>query len=233
MNAAHNEEDIRLVEMGPVFSESGYSDYSQSPKVEEWRLAVLWMPRSIDTKRPWAGKEDVFFSFKGMCESALGSFAGRPQKFLEKCFHPKRMWKSSGGIAGELHPSILKKLDISGRVFAGEWSLKIHERAWKFQAPAVLPTVDLDVCFEVQQSVALAEIEALIEKKKNSWLESFRAYDVFEDEKILGAGKRAITFALRYRDAQRTLSLEEVKQEHEKLVKVVIEGLGSHRASLR
>lgn len=238
LNAAHGEEDIRLVEIGPVFRESneknsGHSDYLDSPKVEEWKVAVVWYPRAADEKRIWDSKEDPVFRFKGWCEAAMEAVVGKPLRISEKLFHPKRHWSGAGGGGGEIHPRVMLRLDMAGRAFGAEWTLKLKVKSWKFSAPSEFPGVDLDLCLALAPGLSLSEVEKAIQKQKSNLLESSRAYDVFEDAKILGAGKKAITFAMRYRDPKRTLSLEEVKKEHERILQAVLQGLGSERVSLR
>ncbi len=158
---------------------------------------------------------------------------GKPLKISEKLFHPKRHWSGTGGGGGEIHPRVMQRLDMAGRAFGAEWTLKLKVKAWKFNAPLEFPGVDLDLCLALAPGVGLSEVEKCVQKQKSTLLESFRAYDVFEDAKILGDGKKAITFAMRYRDSKRTLSLDEVKKEHEKLVQNILQTLGSDRIQLR
>lgn len=231
-NASHMEEDIRLVEMGPVFKTKGSSDYQDSPCAEEWRIACVWYPKAFDAKRLWQGKEDSFFQFKGMVTQAFHQISGRPGG-RGSYLHPLRQWMMPGGVAGEVHPRIMKALDLSGRAFAGEWSLRVHERAWKFKAVQEFPFIDLDVCFVFSKDLRLQEVETLIQKKRPEWLKLCRPYDIYEDKKSLGEGKKAVTFALRYRDETRTLSLEEVKVAHEKLLKSVLGEFGPEKIALR
>ena len=57
-------------------------------------------------------------------------------------------------------------------------------------------------------------------------LADVRLFDVYRDEKRVGAGKKSMAFSLTYRAADRTLTSEEVEKAHEKLVTKVCKSTG-------
>lgn len=230
LNLFHGEEDVRLVEVGPVFRSDLTSMYEGSPIVETLAVACLWVPRPDDKKRLWSRSADAFFEFKGMVERVYGDvrFKMKPVSY-EGLFHPKRR---IGHQAGELHPLVQKAFDLPSRALLGEWILEVEVRNPQYHAPSAYPAIDLDASFLVDDKISVAEMIKTFEKAKVPFLEWIRCYDLFEGGQ-LPANKKSLTFAMRYKSPEKTLTLEEAKQSHDKLVSSVIEAFGSGSVALR
>lgn len=232
-NAFHGEDEIRLVELGPVFSTEGSTQYEESPLKERLAVACVWLPRNIDKKRLWMRSADPYFEFRGMMESIWSAFKMRGTRELEILkFYPKRDLNFGHGMAGEVHPSLLKVLDISGRAFVGEWILEGEDRRRTYAVPPTYPSIDLDASFSCLKTLTLQEVMAVLKKCPVKYLEWIRPYDVFEPED-LKPSKKSMTFAMRYRDPQKTLTLEEAKKSHEELVSHLIKKLSNFEVALR
>jgi phenylalanyl-tRNA synthetase beta chain len=218
-NFFHGEDDIRLVEFGPVFHKKSdaKSLYNESPVVEEWRIACVWLPRPTDKKVLWKNSVDPFYEFKGICENIFASFKMIPATLEAVHLHPNRQFKSKAGFAGELHPLAMKAWDFSGRCFVGEWVVQMRAQKEIYDSPTPFPCIDMDASFVLSQKVSVKEMMNCFEKAKAQYLEKVNVYDLFES-KDLGANKKSMTFAMRYRAADKTLTLEEAKKEHDKLV---------------
>lgn len=223
LNAFHHEEGIRLVEVGPVFRKSGDADYRESPVSETWKVACVWLHRPLDDKKLFALKNDPFFQFKGAVESLWKAFRPTVSRLewkssdLSKAFHPKRMIEFRNGYAGELHPLAIRAFDLPGRCFAGEWTLSVKERRMKYQNPKEFPPIDLDLSLVVQDSIRLEEIMKVFEAASSPLIEWIRCYDCFKADS-LGAEKKSLTFAMRYRAPDRTLTMDEARKIHEDLL---------------
>jgi phenylalanyl-tRNA synthetase beta chain len=230
LNLFHGEEDVRLVEVGPVFRSDLASMYEESPVVETLAVACLWVPRPDDKKRLWSRSADAFFEFKGMVERVYGDvrFKMKPVSY-EGLFHPKRR---IGHQAGELHPLVQKAFDLPSRALLGEWILEVEVRNPQYHAPSAYPAIDLDASFLVDDKISVADMIKTFEKAKAPFLEWIRCYDLFEGGQ-LPANKKSLTFAMRYKSPEKTLTLEEAKLSHDKLVSSVIEVFGSGSVALR
>lgn len=231
-NFFHGEDEIRLVEVGPVFLKEGQTLYNESPVVEEWRLACVWLPRAQDKKVLWKNSVDPFFEFKGLCESIWADFKTLPTLLETILLHPTRRLNLNHGIAGELHPQVMRAWDLPGRCFVGEWSLKLTPRKLAYQSPSEFPCIDLDASFLVPRSMNVKEMIDCFHRVKAPNLEWVKIYDLFES-KELGPEKKSMTFAMRYRDAGKTLTLDEAKKQHDKLVDSVLKGFREHEITLR
>jgi len=241
-NAERWEDNIRLVEFGPVFSapKDGLSDYRGSPLCEEWRVACAFFWRTSDTKKLWHPKIDPFFIFKGQMADIFEGFQllREPVSWIEayeasNIFHPRRKVSFDFGIAGEAHPGVLKEFDLNGRLFIGEWSLRVGLADLRYARAEQLPPIDLDLSLLVDQKLSVGRLSESLEKCKPKELENFRVYDVFESEALLKESKRAVTFALRYRSSETSLSMEEVMKLQERLLTKIQAELSEYRIALR
>ncbi len=235
-NAFNGEDEIRLFEVGPVFSKENpeRGAYQNSAVQEVLTLACVWLPRASDKKHLWNHGADLFFEFKGLLEEAFGDIKIKSSGLnFDKLYHPRRRFDVGGGIAGEVHPLVQKAFDLPSRVFAGEWT--IHRADFKklaYSVPAQIPAVELDASFVLSSEISFEKVSEVLKKKSGKIVESIRIYDVFEGSS-LPKGKKSFTFALRYRSAEKTLTLEEAKKEHDSLVKAVISAFPEGHVALR
>lgn len=237
-NSDHGEEEIRLFESGPVFlrRDPKESAYSESPFVETWRMAMVWVPKPLDQKRLWRKDPDPFYSFKGICDRMILPLKGDSSKpVLEtSSFHPNRQIHYRMGLAGEVHPSVIQSLGLKiDRAFAAEWALDVQPESKAYKRPPAFPSIEFDVNFELESSLSIESVLAEIEKNKPATLESAKVFDIFEGKDLKEKGKRAVTFALRYRHPEQTLEMAEARKKHDKLIARVFEGLGAERIALR
>lgn len=236
-NAAHGEEEIRLVEVGPVFSWDESSNYQNSPASEIWRLACVWCPRPADRKRLWHYKHDDFFEFKGILEFIFFKYEQDPEFKLSEIpgtqiFHPKRYFQVPGGIAGELHPLIADRFDIKNRAFVAETLLyPLRLKPMVYKSPSLYPAIDLDVSLSVDRSIKVQDLLSKFEACKTDLVESVRIYDIYET--VQDQERRALTFALRYRSPDRTLEMTEARAAHETLIQSVIQSFPKGQLALR
>ncbi|HET8582789.1 MAG TPA: phenylalanine--tRNA ligase subunit beta, partial [Jatrophihabitans sp.] len=84
--------------------------------------------------------------------------------------------------------------------------------AFDVPAPAVAPVISafppvlLDVALVVGTDVPAAAVEQTLRESAGPLLEAVRLFDVYEG---VGEGLRSLAFALRFRAADRTLTLDE------------------------
>ncbi|MCM0622164.1 phenylalanine--tRNA ligase subunit beta [Nocardioides bruguierae] len=118
------------------------------------------------------------------------------------------------GHAGELHPRVVKAFDLPARAAALELDLDALMAAAPERAvPPTLSTYPVakeDVALVVGEDVPAAQVEAALVEGAGDLLESVRLFDVYRSEQ-LGADRKSLAFALRFRAADRTLTDEDVK----------------------
>ncbi|MEU1502582.1 phenylalanine--tRNA ligase subunit beta [Streptomyces sp. NPDC005732] len=134
------------------------------------------------------------------------------------------------GHAGELHPRVLKALNLPGRTCAMELDLDRLEEAGAgaLQAPRIsgFPVATQDVALVVDRGVPHAEVEAALREGAGGLLESIRLFDVYESEQ-LGEDKKSLAYALRFRAADRTLTVDEASAARDAAVALAGEQVGA------
>ncbi|MFI1002156.1 phenylalanine--tRNA ligase subunit beta [Streptomyces galbus] len=135
------------------------------------------------------------------------------------------------GHAGELHPRVLKALGLPARTCAMEIDLDVLERVGDDtpQAPGIstFPVATQDVALVVDKPVPAAEVEAALREGAGALLEAIRLFDVYENEEQLGDGKKSLAYALRFRAADRTLTVDEASAARDAAVALAGERTGA------
>ncbi|MFF1698038.1 phenylalanine--tRNA ligase subunit beta [Streptomyces sp. NPDC058257] len=134
------------------------------------------------------------------------------------------------GYAGELHPRVVKTLGLPARTCAMELDLDRLEDASAGvpQGPKIstFPVATQDVALVVDGGVPSAEVEKALREGAGELLESIRLFDVFTGEQI-GAGKKSLAYALRFRATDRTLTVDEASAARDAAVALAAERTGA------
>ncbi|MGA4843047.1 phenylalanine--tRNA ligase subunit beta [Streptomyces sp. G45] len=134
------------------------------------------------------------------------------------------------GHAGELHPRVIKALGLPARTCAMELNLDLLQEAGEgaLRAPGIstFPVATQDVALVVDQDVPAAVVEAYLRDGAGELLEDIRLFDVFTGEQI-GAGKKSLAYALRFRAADRTLTVDEASAARDAAVARAAETTGA------
>ncbi|MFB8210360.1 MULTISPECIES: phenylalanine--tRNA ligase subunit beta [unclassified Streptomyces] len=134
------------------------------------------------------------------------------------------------GHAGELHPRVVKELHLPERTCAMEVDLDVLEQAVDgvLRAPRIsaFPVATQDVALVVGQDVPAADVERALHEGAGELLESLRLFDVFTGEQI-GEGNKSLAYALRFRAADRTLTVDEASAARDAAVALAAERTGA------
>ncbi|MFJ3335780.1 phenylalanine--tRNA ligase subunit beta [Streptomyces sp. NPDC086766] len=135
------------------------------------------------------------------------------------------------GHAGELHPRVVKALGLPERTSAMELNLDVLEQVGDDtpQAPSIstFPVATQDVALVVDRPVPHAEVEAALREGAGELLESIRLFDVYENDDQLGEGRKSLAYALRFRAADRTLTVDEASAARDAAVALAAERTGA------
>ncbi|GAA5119226.1 phenylalanine--tRNA ligase subunit beta [Alloalcanivorax gelatiniphagus] len=134
------------------------------------------------------------------------------------------------GHAGELHPTVCDAFGLPRRSVAAEVDLDllidlaVHLR----QAPTFssYPVAKEDVALVVDASVAAADVESALREGAGELLESIRLFDVYTGDQV-GAGRKSLAYALRFRAADRTLKEGESAAARDAAVALAAERTGA------
>ncbi|MET9393944.1 phenylalanine--tRNA ligase subunit beta [Streptomyces sp. NPDC006624] len=139
------------------------------------------------------------------------------------------------GHAGELHPRVVKTLGLPARTCAMELDLDAVEAAGDttVAAPRIstFPVATQDVALVVDAFVPAADVEAALRDGAGELLESIRLFDVYENAEQLGEGRKSLAYALRFRAADRTLTVDEASAARDAAVALAGERVGAELRS--
>ncbi|MER5441274.1 phenylalanine--tRNA ligase subunit beta [Streptomyces sp. NPDC002790] len=131
------------------------------------------------------------------------------------------------GHAGELHPRVVKALNLPERTCAMELDLDALEQAGTgaLEAPRIstFPVATQDVALIVDRTVPAAEVEKALREGAGELLESIRLFDVYENAEQLGDDKKSLAYALGFRAGDRTLKADEASAARDAAVALAAE----------
>ncbi|MFJ3902624.1 phenylalanine--tRNA ligase subunit beta [Streptomyces sp. NPDC090025] len=138
--------------------------------------------------------------------------------------------KTLAGHGGELHPRVVKALGLPARTCAMEIDLDVLDRAGEgpLRAPRIsaFPVATQDVALVVDDSVPSAMVEYYLAGGAGELLESIRLFDVYTGDQV-GEGKKSLAYALRFRAADRTLTVDEATAARDAAVAMASEHTGA------
>ena len=152
-----------------------------------------------------------------------------------KGFHPGRTAEltvggAHVGFAGELEPKLAADNDLPRRVAAAELNLEVLYAAATGVRQAtpilVMPAATQDVSLLVDEALPAATLQATIVEGAGELLESIRLVEEYRGSNI-PAGQKSLTFALRFRAADRTLTQVEASESRDKAVALAHERFGA------
>jgi phenylalanyl-tRNA synthetase beta chain len=150
-------------------------------------------------------------------------------------WHPGRCARLSVGEqelghAGELHPRVCQAFGLPQRTSALEIDLDLLLRRAPDVVPApsfsTYPVAKEDVALVVDDAVRAVDVEDALREGAGPLLESLRLFDLFTGEQV-GAGRKSLAFALRFRAPDRTLTEQETGAARDAAVALAAERLGA------
>lgn len=136
----------------------------------------------------------------------------------------------SVGVAGALHPDIVADYDLHGEVAAVELDLDqliaVAPRRPLAHAIGTMPAATQDLSLVVPVETTAAELRDVVREGAGSLLEHIAVVDDYRGEGI-PQGCKSITFALRFRAPDRTLTAAEASDARDAAIALAAERLGA------
>ena len=125
------------------------------------------------------------------------------------------------GSVGEVDPRTLQKFGIAGRVAWAELDLGgllegPHGKR-KYRKVSKYPSSDIDLAFDVPNSVRSADIEGYLRKAGGKLLKDLRLFDSFSPQS-LGEKRRNLAYRLRFQSDDATLTDNEIRELRQKCI---------------
>ncbi|WP_288049532.1 phenylalanine--tRNA ligase subunit beta [Nocardia sp.] len=189
-----------------------------------------------EPRGPWgpgrqAEAADAFALADTVADAAGVTFERRAANYLP--WHPGRCAELlvDGvvvGYAGELHPAVLERAGLPPRTCALELDLDALPLVEARPVPVVspFPAVLQDVSVSVEKTVAAASVESALRGGGGELLEDIALFDVYEGAQA-GEGRKSLTYALRFRAQDRTLTEDEASAARDAAVAAAAESVGA------
>jgi phenylalanyl-tRNA synthetase beta chain len=204
------------------------------PRQPEHVAAVLTGLR--EPRGPWgegrrAEAADAFEAVRTVARASGIEVVLRATQYLP--WHPGRcaevlVGDRLVGHAGELHPAVIERSGLPKGTCAIELNLDAMPIVEALPAPRVspFPAVFQDVSLVVDVDVAAQTVEDAVRAGAGELLEDVRLFDVYTGPQV-GENRKSLTFALRFRAADRTLTEDEASAARDAAVRCAAERLGA------
>ena len=243
-NIHRNFEDLMLFEIGPAFKGS---------KPGEQSTMIGAIKTGKYSRKNWIEKERNFdvFDIKNDALRILNEIGIENSKIAvsnktKKWYHPGRsgllsLGSSSGpelAYFGEIHPSIIKKLDLRTDNVLGfeiflenipESRKKIREAKPKFIVSDYQKVVR-DFAFVIDEKYSSGEIISLVKKIDTNLIKHVKIFDVYQGDNIT-FGKKSIAFNVTLEPKDKTLSEKDIDQISKKIISTVQDITGANLRS--
>ncbi len=239
-NIHRNFEDLMLFEIGPVFKGS---------KPGEQLTMINAIKTGKYSRKNWIEKERSFdvFDIKNDALRTLNEVGIDNSKVVvnnktKKWYHPGRSGllslSSTNGpelaYFGEIHPSIVKKLDLRTDSVLGfemfldnipESRKKIREAKSQFVVSDYQKVVR-DFAFVIDEKYSSGEIIDLVKKIDKELIKAVKIFDVYQGDNI-DDGKKSIAFNVIFEPKDKTLSDKDIEQISKKIISTVQQTTGA------
>ncbi|QUR67429.1 phenylalanine--tRNA ligase subunit beta [Mycobacterium spongiae] len=132
------------------------------------------------------------------------------------------------GHAGQLHPAVVERTGLPKGTCALELNLDEIPIVDALPAPRVspFPAVFQDLSLVVAANVSAATVADAVREGAGELLEDVQLFDVFTGQQI-GAERKSLTFALRFRAPDRTLTEDDASAARDAAVRCAAERVGA------
>ena len=239
-NIHRNFEDLMLFEIGPVFKGS---------KPGEQTTMIGAIKTGKYSRKNWIEKDRKFdvFDIKNDAIRILNEIGIADSKIpvsskTKNWYHPGRSGLLSLGSIngpelayfGEVHPSIIKKLDLRTDNVLGfeifldnipESKRKIRESKPQFVFSDYQKVVR-DFAFVIDEKYSSGEIINLVKKINKELIKEVKIFDVYQGDNI-SSGKKSIAFNVTLEPKDKTLSDNDIDQISKKIISTVQDTTGA------
>jgi phenylalanyl-tRNA synthetase beta chain len=237
-NRAHGMHDVALFEQGHVFltPADGGGPLPEEPERLAAAFAGTVRRRPIEHDRP-VDVYDAVDSLRAVVDALeIDAFTLEPADVVG--YRPGRAAHvvaggANVGAVGEVADAVLDALGLERPVVAFEVVLDdlraAPRRDRQFVSLSRFPASTVDLAFVLDETVPAAHVQATLRDAVGDVLEDVHAFDDFRSE-ALGARRRSLAFALRFRASDRTLTDADVAELRQRAIDAVTK---THGAQLR
>ena len=234
-NAYAGAGDLKIYEIGKVFFRCGDGKLP----LERNRVGALIAGVRYEEGWGFGGAQADFFDLKGAVEGLLDAlrYAGVQYRsdFREPFLHPGRccgvsLGGETVGFVGEIHPAVQAALDMKDRAVVFELDLDALTEHFSdsvvFREIPRYPSGSRDTAFLVDRAVEAEKMLRIVKESGEELLESVDIFDVYTGRGV-DEGKKSVGMRFSYRSSERTLTDEEIRAVHERIVSAIVRETGA------
>ncbi|MDB4081353.1 phenylalanine--tRNA ligase subunit beta [Candidatus Pelagibacter sp.] len=233
-NLGRGFKDLSIFEIGPIFSGSGPGE--QQTVVSGLRSGKLY-------RQSWIEKDrlvDVFDVKRDVVQSLVEAGYNKDKFYVDNetpnYYHPGksgRIFLNKGkekvvAFFGDIHPNILKKLDIKVEALVGfeifldnikqsKKKLKNQKTQYKYSD---FQKSERDFAFVLDKSFKVQELIEIITNIDKDLIKSVKVFDVYEGENI-DQGKKSIALNVTIQSLEKTLNEEDLNKINQLIISTV------------
>jgi len=221
-NASFN---LKIFEMGRIFL---HRKAGELPEEKNILAGLLTGKASEDL---WGSKVNVdFYDLKGCLENVLYDLKLEQCRYLasasEKFLHPGQSCglyvnETHTGYLGQVHPEVMRKMDLKGTAYVFEINLDILEKQIykqiSYKEISKFPAVTRDVAFVIPVSMEARKMLEIVLSQREDLLENVGIFDIYAG-KGLEDGVKSLGLRFSYRALDRTLTDTEINSIHDKIM---------------
>ena len=232
--------DISLFEIGPVF-------FGSQPGQQE--IVVGGLRSGKVSRLNWIEKErlvDVFDVKKDVVQSLVEAGFNQNKLYIEDkapgYYHPGKsgqvfLNKNKEKVVaffGEIHPNILKKIDIKTESLVGfeifldnikQTKKSLNNQKIKFQYSDFQKS-ERDFAFIIDKNFKVQELIEIISNLNKELIKSVKVFDVYQGDNI-PEGKKSIAINVSIQSSEKTLDEEDLEKINQTIISTVEEKTGA------
>ena len=233
-NLGRGFKDLSIFEIGPTFSGS---------KPGEQQTVVSGLKTGKLSRQSWVEQErlvDVFDVKRDVVQSLVEAGYNKDQFYIDEetpnYYHPGksgRIFLNKGkekvvAFFGDIHPNILKKLDIKVEALVGfeifldnikqsKKLLKDQKTQYKYSD---FQKSERDFAFILDKNFKVQELIEIITNTDRNLIKSVKVFDVYEGENI-EVGKKSIALNVTIQSLEKTLNEEDLNKINQLIISTV------------
>ena len=233
-NLGRGFKDFSIFEIGPTFS--GYKPGEQQTVISGLRAGKLFRQSWVEQAR----LVDVFDVKKDVVQSLVEAGYNRDKFYIDdetpNYYHPGksgRIFLNKGkekivAFFGEIHPNILKKLDIKVEALVGFEifldNIKLPKKSLKNQKPQYkysdFQKSERDFAFILDKNFKVQELIEIITNVDKDLIKSVKVFDVYEGDNI-EEGKKSIALNVTIQSLEKTLNDEDLNKINQLIISTI------------
>ncbi len=239
-NANRQQSDLKLFEMGNVYSISGESDPSVADSYKEQAKMSIFVtgPGSVT----WKGGtgSSSYFLLKGYLELLLGrfdvelaelSYSAAPSDIFAEGLVYRTNGEKELAVMGTVNTHLLRQFGVKQPVYAAElsWSVLfnlVKRQKVTYKELPKFPEVKRDLALLVDEKVSFAELRNLAFRTEKKLLKQVTLFDVYRGDKI-PQGKKQYAMSFILQNLEKTMKDEDVEFTMNKLLNAFINQFGA------